>query len=140
MNLIVATDEKTATTAFVVQYLNELGHTVKLAGHLASESQKWHWADIGRAAAEKVASGDADQAILFCWSGTGVCMAANKIPKVRAALCWTSEIANLARKWDDANILCMSLKETTPGLAKDIIDAWFATKFDEEGLNQVNKV
>ena len=109
-------------------------------GHLVADERKWQWADIGKAAARLVASGDVEQGILFCWSGTGVCIAANTVRGARAALCWNPVIAELARKWDDANVLCMSLKETAPDVARDILDAWFATAFDEEDLRQAHTV
>lgn len=140
MKIKVTSDEKMPVAEKAVEYLKEKGHTVELLGHMLSEEQKWQWADIGREAGEKVASGDADQAIAFCWSGTGVCMAANKVAGVRAALCWNPEITALARKWDDANILCLSLKETKPEAIGAILDTWFKTDFDEEGLNQAHKV
>ncbi|KKQ15943.1 MAG: hypothetical protein US28_C0007G0034 [Candidatus Daviesbacteria bacterium GW2011_GWA1_36_8] len=89
---------------------------------------------------EKIAKGEAEVGILFCWSGTGVCIAANRVKRVRAALCWDSETARLARKWDNANILCISLRFTSESLAKEIIDAFLESKFDEEDLNQVEKI
>jgi ribose 5-phosphate isomerase B len=109
-------------------------------GHLVNDERKWHWADIGKEAAKVIANNGAEQGVLFCWSGTGVCIAANKVRGVRAALCWNADIAALARKWDDANVLCMSLKETTPSAAKAILDAWFSTPFDEEDLSQAHTV
>lgn len=138
MKLIVASDEKTNLSQSVSQYLKEKDHQVILMGDLVRENGKW--AEIGKEAALKVAKGEADQAILFCWSGTGICMAANRIKGARAALCWDAETARLARKWDDANILCMSLRYTSENLAEEILDAWFSTKFDEEGLNEVHKL
>ena len=140
MKLVVASDEKALLTDSVVSYLKEKGHELILLGHLENEEKKWRWADIGREAALKVASGEAEQGILFCWSGTGVAIAANRIKGARAALCWDAETARLARKWDNANILCMSLRFTSETVAKDILDEWFATKFDEEDLREVEKL
>lgn len=140
MKLVVATDEKTELTDFVVDYLKRKGHELTLVGHFESDSSKWQWADIGKTAADKVAAGEADQGVFFCWSGTGICMAANKVSGIRAALCWNAEIAALSRKWDDANVLCMSLKETDTNTAQAILEAWFSTAFDEEGLNQAHKI
>jgi ribose 5-phosphate isomerase B len=64
--------------------------------------------------------------VLFCWTGTGTSMAANKAPGVRAALAWEPWIAEGARRWNDANVLVMSLKRTGPEQAKKILDARFA--------------
>jgi ribose 5-phosphate isomerase B len=140
MRLVVASDEQTPLTDEIVADLRHRGHELTLMGHLVADDQKWRWADIGKAAARLVASGEVEQGILFCWSGTGVCIAANKVRGMRAALCWSPVIAELARKWDDANVLCMSLKETAPAVARDILDAWFATAFDEEDLRQAHTV
>ena len=140
MKLVVASDEKTPLTDDVVAYLRQHGHELVLMGHLVEEDQKWQWADIGKAAAQLVANHQAEQGVFFCWSGTGVCIAANKVKGIRAALCWNPVIAELARKWDDANVLCMSLKEMTPSVAKAILEAWFATAFDEEDLRQAHTV
>jgi ribose 5-phosphate isomerase B len=74
--------------------------------------------------AESVSSGEADQGVLFCWTGTGTSMAANKVTGVRAALVWDPWIAEGARRWNDANVLVMSLKRTTPETAREILDAW----------------
>lgn len=140
MKIAIASDEKTALTDSIVDYLKEKGHEIILGGHLNDESKKWKWADIGREVAEQVSNNSADQAVLLCWSGTGVCMAANKVKGIRAALCWDAETAGLARKWDDANILCMSLRYTTETLANEMLDSWFSTNFDEEGLDQAHKI
>jgi len=96
--------------------------------------------EIGKEAAEKIVGGEADIGVFFCWSGAGVCMAANKVKGARAALCWNPETAKLARKWDDANILCMSYHFIREQTAKKALDLWFETKFDEEGLNQAHKL
>jgi ribose 5-phosphate isomerase B len=134
MKLVIATDEKTDLTDKAIAFLKEQGHDLMLLGHLIDENKKWQWADIGKEAAKKVASNEADFGVLFCWSGTGICIAANKINGARAALCWNKDIAELARKWDDANIICMSLKETKSDDAIEMLKTWFKTKFDEEDL------
>jgi len=65
-----------------------------------------------------------DQGVLFCWTGTGVSIAANKVAGVRAALCHDAETARGARKWNDANVLAMSLRSTPEAVAREILDAW----------------
>src|SRR3972149_158948 len=138
MKIVVASDEKTPLTDFVVDYLKAKGHELFLYGDLLNKNGRW--ADIGKEAAQKVAGGEADQGLLFCWSGTGITMAANRIKGARAALCWSPEIAKLARKWDDANILVMALVDTSNETAEKILDTWFTTGFDEEGLNEAYKL
>ena len=136
MKLVVASDEKTPLNEYVVEYLKSLGHEVVLKGDLDTPNGKW--ADISLESAQLVADHKVDQGIIFCWSGTGACMASNKVKGVRAALCTSVEIARLAKKWNDANVLVMGNVNTTNELAKDIVDTWFATPFDEEGLNQAH--
>lgn len=138
MKLVVASDEKTPLNEYVVNYLKELGHEVVLKGDLASPNGKW--ADISLESAKMVVDQQVDQGIIFCWSGTGACMATNKVKGARAALCVSPEIAALARKWNDANVLVMGNVNTSNETAKTIIDTWFSTPFDEEGLNQAHKL
>lgn len=138
MKIVISSDEKTPLNDAVVAYVTSLGHEVVLFGDLVEKNGKW--VDISQGAGQLVADGQVDQGILFCWSGTGACMAANKVPGVRAALCWTPEIAQLARKWDDANVLVMANVNTSTETAKQMIDVWLSTDFDEEGLNQVHKL
>ena len=89
-----------------------------------AERDDWAWAS--EAAARDVADGRADQAIVCCWTGTGASIAANKVPGVRAALCGDAETADGARKWNDANVLALSLRSTSEALLSEILDAWFA--------------
>lgn len=138
MKVVVASDEKTPLNEYVINYIKELGHDLILKGDLASPNGKW--GEISIESAKLVVDGIVDQGIIFCWSGTGACMAANKVKGARAALCVSPEIASLARKWNDANILIMGNVNTTQEVAKEIIDTWLATPFDEEGLNQAHKL
>lgn len=86
------------------------------------------------AVAEKVSTGTFDQAVLFCWTGTGISLAANKVRGVRAALCQDAETARGARQWNDANVLAMSLRVRCEAIAKEVLDAWFeaSPSVDEE--------
>jgi ribose 5-phosphate isomerase B len=77
--------------------------------------------------AEQVSVGKYNQAVLFCWTGTGISLAANKVRGIRAALCHDAETAKGARKWNDANILAMSLRTVSEQVAKEILDSWFST-------------
>ena len=140
MKILLASDEATDLTSSIQEYLGSKGYLVELGGHLSDENAKWHWAEIAKASALQQSNGDVDLTILLCWSGTGVCIAANKVEGIRAALCWDRETAELARKWDDANVLCMSLRSTETKDANEIIDAFIETEFDEEDLDQVSKI
>lgn len=93
------------------------------------------WPDVGEKVGLGVGSGRADQGVLFCWTGTGVTIAANKVPGVRAALCRDAETAKGARLWDDANVLAMCLRATSPAVAKEILDARFSSKPVELGVD-----
>jgi ribose 5-phosphate isomerase B len=88
------------------------------------------WAEVGQRVGELVAKGDVETGVLFCWTGTGASIAANKVPGVRAALCTDAATAAGARKWNDANVLVMGLRLTTPEVARELLDAWFATEPD----------
>lgn len=140
MKIAFGSDEKTNLTEAILKWLQEKGHTVEKFGHLTNESEKWHWADIGKEVATQVINGSANLGIICCWSGTGVCMSANKVKGARAALCWDSETAKLTRKWNDSNVLCLSLRFTSETVACEILETWFNTGFDEEGLGQNGKL
>lgn len=94
--------------------------------HGAVTDERADWAWCCARAAEDVASGSADQAIVCCWTGTGASIAANKVPGVRAALCADAATADGARRWNDANVLAISLRLTSAPLLGEILDAWFA--------------
>lgn len=121
MKIVVGADDEGPVADTVVDELRRRGHEVTVL-------EREQWPDVARKVAETVAAGDADQGMLFCWTGTGTSMAANKVPGVRAALVWDPWIAEGARRWNDANVLVMSLKRTEPEAAKQILDAWLAVE------------
>ena len=121
MRIAVGADDEGAVADVVVDELRGRGHDVTVF-------EREQWPDLARKVAEAVAEGEADQGVLFCWTGTGTSMAANKVPGVRAALAWDPWIAEGARRWNDANVLVMSLKRTEPETAKEILDAWLAVE------------
>lgn len=129
MKLAVASDEKNYLTDFVVAELEKRGHEVVLFGPLAGEDLPWTMAS--EQLALSVADGETDQGVLFCYTGTGASMAANKVPGIRAALCRDAETARGAKWWNDANVLVMSLRATSPEIAAEILDAWFAEQIRE---------
>jgi ribose 5-phosphate isomerase B len=126
MRIAVAADERTGVADAVVDELRRRGHEPLVHGAL-SESERDDWAWASEAAARDVAGGAADQGIVCCWTGTGASIAANKVPGVRAALCGDAETARGARKWNDANVLALSLRTTSPALLEEILDAWFSS-------------
>lgn len=143
MKLAVGSDEKTLLTDCVVEELKRRGHALTLFGPLKGEAMGWP--DVGEKVGLEVSERRVDQGILFCWTGTGVAIAANKVPKVRAALCWDAETAKGARMWDDSNVLAMSLRSTSTAVAKEILDAWFSsdpvkTGVDAELIERVKKL
>jgi ribose 5-phosphate isomerase B len=138
MRIAVGSDERTHLTDSVVEELRRMGHEVELVGPLRGEHLQW--ADVARQVADMVAKGEAEQGILFCWTGTGVSIAANKVPGVRAALCHDAETARGARAWNDANVLCLSLRATSEAVAKEILEAWFSASLDPSEAENVRKV
>ena len=125
MRISVSSDERTGVAEAVVDELRRRGHEPVSHGALADgERPDWAWAS--EAAARDVADGRAEQAIVCCWTGTGASIAANKVPGVRAALCADAETARGARKWNDANVLALSLRTTSEALLEEILDAWFS--------------
>src|SRR3954469_25361023 len=124
MRISVAADERTGVADAVVEELRRRGHEPLPHGAL-NDDERDDWAWASEAAARDVADGRADQAIVACWTGTGASIAANKVPGIRAALCSDSETAEGARKWNDANVLALSLRTTSQALLEEILDAWF---------------
>jgi ribose 5-phosphate isomerase B len=121
VRIVVGADDEGAVAETVVDELHARGHDVTVLDHA-------QWPDVAERVARAVAAGDADQGILFCWTGTGTAMAANKVAGVRAALAWDPWIAEGARRWNDANVLVMSLKRTEPETAKQIVEAWLSVE------------
>ncbi|HKP20346.1 MAG TPA: RpiB/LacA/LacB family sugar-phosphate isomerase [Thermoleophilaceae bacterium] len=124
MRISVAADERTGVADAVVRELERRGHEPVVHGALTGEERDdWAWAS--EAAARDVADGRAEQGIVCCWTGTGASIAANKVPGVRAALCADAETARGARKWNDANVLALSLRVTSEAVLTEILDGWF---------------
>jgi ribose 5-phosphate isomerase B len=137
MRVSVAADERTGVADAVVEELRRRGHEPLVHGALADdERDDWAWAS--EAAARDVAGGAAEQGIVCCWTGTGASIAANKVPGIRAALCGDGETARGARKWNDANVLALSLRTTSPALLEEILDAWFASAPSHEADDVAN--
>ena len=125
MRIAVAADERVGIADAVVEELRKRGHEVVAHGAL-SEDERDDWAWASEAAARDVADGRAEQAVVCCWTGTGASIAANKVPGIRAALCGDATTAEGARRWNDANVLALSLRATSEAELQEILDAWFA--------------
>jgi ribose 5-phosphate isomerase B len=125
----------------LVAALRDRGHEVRTHGALRPGDDP-QWAACSSAAAREVADGTADQAVVCCWTGTGASIAANKVPGVRAALCTDAYTADGARRWNDANVLALSLRLTSEPLLKEILDAWFAGEpsADAEDRENVDRI
>jgi ribose 5-phosphate isomerase B len=125
MRIAFGTDERNGLTDHVKAQLTELGHEIVVVGEDIA------WPDVGRGVGEAVAGGEADLGVVCCWTGTGVSMAANKVPGVRAALCTDRATAEGARRWNDANVLAFGLRLTSPTVADEMVDAFLTTDPDE---------
>src|ERR671936_949377 len=137
MRIAVAADERVGVADAVVDELRKRGHEVLAHGALnPDERDDWAWAS--EAAARDVADGRADQAVVCCWTGTGASIAANKVEGIRAALCGDAPTAEGARKWNDANVLALSLRATSEAELGEILDAWFAAGPSEDSTDVAN--
>lgn len=143
MRIALGSDERSHVTDFVEQELRSRGFDVQMFGPLRDESAPSAWPVVAGEVAQAVASGNVEEAVLFCWTGTGVSIAANKVPGIRAALCGDAETARGAKAWNQANVLCLSLRSTTEARAREILDAWFSTEADpseEANVRVVNEM
>ena len=137
MRISVSSDMDEPVARGLVAELRERGHEVLVHGALRPGDDP-QWAACSHAAAREVADGTSDQAVVCCWTGTGASIAANKVPGVRAALCTDAYTAEGARRWNDANVLALSLRLTSEPLLKEILDAWFAAKPSEDAEDREN--
>jgi ribose 5-phosphate isomerase B len=137
MLIAVSTDELTGVAGALVEELHKRGHEALAHGALGDgEREDWAWAS--EAAARDVAEGRAQQGIVCCWTGTGASIAANKVDGVRAALCLDSATADGARRWNAANVLALSLRATSEGELREILDAWFAGQPSSDAGDRAN--
>ena len=109
MRVAFGTDETSELTELLLRLLREGGHDVVVS----RVDRPWP-----------------ERGVVCCWTGTGVSIAANKVPGVRAALCTDAATAAGARRWNDANVLAVSLRLTSPAVARELLDAFFSTAPD----------
>ncbi len=137
MRIAVAADELTGIAERLAEELRARGHEPVLHGALRpGERDDWAWAS--EVAARDVAEGRAEQGVVCCWTGTGASIAANKIAGVRAALCTDAATAEGARRWNDANVLALSLRTTSAAELTEILDAWFGSEPSSEASDLAN--
>ncbi|NUS30761.1 MAG: RpiB/LacA/LacB family sugar-phosphate isomerase [Streptomyces sp.] len=137
MRISVSSDMDEPVARALVAELRTRGHEVTAHGALEPGADP-QWAVCSEAAARDVATGAAEQAVVCCWTGTGASIAANKVPGIRAALCTDAYTADGARRWNDANVLALSLRLTSEPLMKEILDAWFAAEASEDTEDRQN--
>jgi len=137
MWISVAADELTGIASALVDQLERRGHRAIRHGALGdAEPHDWAWAS--EASARDVAEGRAGQGIVCCWTGTGASIAANKVDGIRAALCLDAATAAGARRWNDANVLALSLRATSEAELSEILDAWFSAEPSREPAHEAN--
>jgi len=134
VRIAFGTDEHTPLTESIVDSLRELGHDVVV------DVEDAPWPDVGRRVAEAVAGGGADRGVVCCWTGTGVSIAANKVDGVRAALCTDAETARGARRWNDANVLALGLRLSSPTVAREMVEAFLRTDADPGEAETIARV
>jgi ribose 5-phosphate isomerase B len=135
MRFIVGSDDAVLVLERVAELLRGHGHEV-----IAVVVKPW--GEVALEVAHAVASKSADQGIVMCWTGTGVSMAASKVAGVRAALCVDAATAAGARKWNDANVLAMSLRLLSEPLAVEILEAWLGASYggtESESLERMRR-
>lgn len=136
MRIAMGSDEATTLTDEVAKALSGAGHDVELIGPLAGGGEEW--AEVSADVARRVARGRADTAVLFCWSGTGAAIAANKVSGARAALCGDAETARLARKYNHANVVVMSLRATSAAVGREIVEAFLDEPYGDDAFDRRN--
>ncbi|MBU3063843.1 RpiB/LacA/LacB family sugar-phosphate isomerase [Nocardia sp. NEAU-G5] len=125
MRIAFGTDESTDLTRHLREWLTERGHEVDVVGEGIA------WPDVGEGVGRAVAAGRAEFGVVCCWTGTGVSIAANKVPGVRAALCTDRDTAAGARRWNDANVLALGLRLTSAVVAEEMLETFLTTAPEE---------
>jgi ribose 5-phosphate isomerase B len=121
--VVIGSDMRHPVSEELALRLEERGLRVVRRGAVGAPDTPWP--EVAEQVARLVAQGAVDSGIVCCWTGTGVSIAANKVPGVRAALCGDAQTARGARRWNDANVLALSLRTTSAAVAEEIVDAWF---------------
>jgi len=129
MKIVIASDHAGYTQKEALKpLLRDLGVEFQDLG--PSSESSVDYPDYAAKVAKAVSSGQAEQGVLVCGSGTGMAISANKIPGVRAAVAWSEDTARLARQHNDANVLALGARTTPSGEIPNIVKAWFTTNFE----------
>lgn len=139
MRIALCSDEPYPVNEVARELIEARGHSVVAFGSIKS-GQEQPWAEVAEQAALAIAAGDCDEGVFFCWSGTGIAMAANKVAGIRAALCSDPGAARAARVWNHANVLCLSNRTLSTDMAREMLDAWFDTEPGDEGSEGVSRL
>lgn len=140
MRVSIGSDDLYPVAVVLYEELKKMGFEVKAYGALETGRVE-PWPDVAFSVASDVAGGKADFGILVCYTGTGVSIAANKVKGIRAALCFDAESAKGARLWNDANVLVLSGRLTTPYVGREILNAWLSVKEpDKSEIENIRKV
>ena len=134
MHIAFGTDEEATLIDTLLEALSKMGHSVDWIARGRG------WPEVGRQVGEAVADGQADFGVVCCWTGTGVSISANKVRGVRAALCTDALTAQGARRWNDANVVALSIRLTSPEVGREILEAFFGTDPDEQELERISMV
>jgi ribose 5-phosphate isomerase B len=139
VRIALCSDEPYPVHDIVIGELTRRGHEVVRFGAISSGAEE-PWAEVAESAALAVAGGECDEGIFFCWTGTGISIAANKVPGIRAALCGDPGTAAGARVWNHANVLCLSNRTLSGDMAKEIVAAWLDTDPGDQGSEGVARL
>ena len=112
----------------LIELVSRLGHEVTDVGSFGEES--CDYPDLAAIVGRKVSTGEVDRGILLCGSGIGMCIAANKIPGVRAAPCHDDLTAEMSRRHNDLNVLCLSADMLGERLIDRLVEVWLITPFE----------
>ncbi|MAT70179.1 MAG: ribose 5-phosphate isomerase B [Planctomycetaceae bacterium] len=112
----------------IADYLRKSGHQVEDEGARTTESADYP--DFARLVAKKVSEGAVDRGVLICGTGIGMAITANKYPHVRAATCTDEVTAEISRRHNDLNVLCLSADMLSPRTVERMIDVWMTTEFE----------
>lgn len=135
MRCAIGADDTGPLTEALLAELDRRGIASERFGALSSPGET-EWASIGRAVGTAVAAGRADVGIVCCWTGTGISIAANKVRGVRAALCGDAVTAEGARRWNDANVLALSLRATSPAVGLEILAAFLSSQASTDSADR----
>src|SRR6202171_6469283 len=142
MRCAIGSDDVGPLTDALVEELERRGAAVERFGALRAlrqaqdDTPDTEWASTGRAVGAAVAEGRADAGIVCCWTGTGISIAANKVPGVRAALCADAVTAEGARRWNDANVVGLSLRATSGAVGREILTAFLEAETSADAADR----